>query len=351
MRMNYSGWAMGAALFLAISAQDAAAQADTTSDTTDYEVSNFNSRMLDTPWWGFWYTFTDRLTKTADTSIMGNSYFSNLDSTGSPIYDSLGWPDSTIFPRGRSGDSLDYALRYSWVLGDRPLSCGDSCTYAPYLGFGMGFTSQGAGILNLRGSAHITFWAKSDSADLVFSVAVTDSNTATEDYSRRFTVDNTWKKYDIPLVASALFAQPPYANPKTPFDPTILKGLNFGINKTENPERHINGLTLDDIFIEDWKFVDPMYVPPVDDPIRVAPRAQSGSGRLTIQRSGDLLRLRLPSAYADKQGTVEAMDATGRVLGKVDFGRQAGELVMRLPGSALANSRIFYQIKAREKLR
>jgi len=325
------GMLAGAFLLAAAFSPVSAAPADTTLDTTDYLLDDFDDQSASTPWWGFWFTFTDRNSKTVDTALMGNSFLTTHDSvSGTPLYDSLGFPLPEGWPRGHTGDSLDYGMRMGYVLGDRPLSCGTNCTYAPYVGLGVGFTTQGGRFLNLRGATHFTFWAKADSGTVVVNVAINDTNTASEDYAQRFVIDSTWKKYSVALEASAALKQPEYGG-KGPFDKTIITGAIFGINKGDNALRPANGITLDDVTIENWKFVDPIPPPPPEDPISVRKRLAGISTGFKATRRGNVLRVRMPSSLAGKTGILEAVNATGKVLGRTGFG-PSGDVEFHVEG-------------------
>lgn len=332
MHKTLKGGMLAAAFLVGMTFSAAsAAPADTTLDTTDYLIDDFNDQAASTPWWGFWFTFTDRNSMTADTGVTGNSFLTTHDSiSGSPLYDSIGFPIPAGWPRGRTGDSLDYGMRMGYILGDRPLSCGGTCTYAPYVGLGVGFTTQGNRFLNLRGATHFSFWAKADSGTVTVNVAINDTNTASEDYAQRFVVDSTWKKYSIALEASAAFKQPDYGG-KGPFDKTIITGAIFGINKGDNALRPANGITLDDVMIENWKFVDP-NPPPPEDPISVRKGLKAASTGFKATRRGNVLYVRMPSSLAGKTGVLEAVNASGKVLGRTGFGA-SGEVEMRVEGS------------------
>jgi hypothetical protein len=326
-----SACTLAAGIFLPVGAG-----ADEPADTTDYIMSDFETASLSTPLWGFWYTFTDVNSATAVDTVMGNSYLTSFDEFGQPLLDSLFMPDARTFPPGYSEFSTR-ALRFAYVLGNRRLSCGDSCTYAPYVGFGIGFSTQ-AEYLDLTGSPGIAFWAKAESAPLVMevSVATVDTATGAPDYSMRLAVDTTWKRYTIPLAAGPGFAQPDWG-PRKPFDITKVKGMGFGINRGTNPDDTANAVLIDDLTILDWIYVEPV------DPASVRQGAAASAMRLAIRREGGRVLVRLPSQYSGRTGEVEAVDASGRVRARQAFGAAMQEVALDFGGAVPAG--LLYRVR------
>lgn len=286
----------------------------------DYVVTDFESGQLNTPLNGYWYVFTDRNSATPVDTVFGNSVLTSFDEGGFPFYDSLGNPDPRTFPAGH-GDGSTRALRFAYQLGDRRLSCGESCTYAPYVGFGLGFSTL-ADTVDLTGAAGIAFWAKAEKAPLVLNVSVgtRDTSTTAPDYSQRFVLDTAWKRCTIELKASEAFKQPAYG-PRKPFNPTVVKSMNFGVNRGENDSLPENALHLDDLVILAWSWVDPTAIP------RRPARAGSAP-KLALSWAGSLVRIRLPEAWAGKPGQVQAVDAAGRILGRAAFGPAMHEVAL-----------------------
>lgn len=328
--------ALGAALALP-QALSAAGRAD----TADYVMSDFEAGMLDTPLWGYWYVFTDRNTATAVDTVYGNSFLTTFDSTGFPLFDTLGFPDAKTFPPGYN-ESSTRALRFGYSLGDRKLSCGAACLYEPYVGFGVGFTTR-FDTLDLTGATGIAFWAKADSAPLVMnvSVATKDSVATAADYAKRISVDTAWKRFVIPLAAGPDFLQPTWS-PKKPFRPSQVKGMGFGISRGENTGHPANAVTIDDLTILGWKFVEPDIV---IDPSSTRRSAMPGALRLTVTREGGRAHIRLPARYAGMRGEVEAVDASGRVRARQSFGATMSEVTLEF-GSGAVPAGIQYRVRA-----
>lgn len=330
------------------------AQTDTAAtDTASYVMTNFDDFQLTTPLFGFWFGYTDRNSKAfPDTLLTGESFLWTWDSLGmAPLFDSLGMPDSATFPVGYNG-APGRAMKVGYQLGSRRLTCGGTCSYDPYIGFGTGFSTMGDRTLDLSSATTISFWAKADSAPLVVGVSVSDT-TAAPDYGQNFTLTKEWKQYRITLAASLEFKQPNYGI-KEPFNKKIITGLNFGINKGSNPLIARNAIYVDDITIQNWKYVEPpVEEPPVDTTTAILPgnASRMGAKGIRVSRSGDLIRFSLPAAYANQEGTVEAVDAMGHVLGRARFGRQAGEVAMRITAAANGSKGVYVRVITKAKIR
>src|SRR4051812_32907108 len=95
---------LGAAALAALSVLPVSAQTNPNADTADFVMTNFESPPLSTPFWGYWFTYTDRNSASAmDSTIMGNSYLPlPFDSSGISYYDTLGILDPKIFPIGHT---------------------------------------------------------------------------------------------------------------------------------------------------------------------------------------------------------------------------------------------------------
>lgn len=313
------------------------------ADTSEYMMSDFESgQILGTPLNGYWYNYTDKNTATAIDTVYGNSRITSFDSSGFPFTDSMGYYDARTFPVGRAGDSGTHSLRIAYALGDRKLSCGAACSYDPYIGFGMRFTTN-ADTLDLTGATAITFWAKSEDSTVVVDVSVgtRDTTTGASDYSQSFTIGKEWKQYEILLVTSAVFKQPAWAARK-PFDPKVATGVNFGISLGANPGRPENGILVDDLAVRNWVYVDPNTIP--DALVRRAASDYGGGVRSRPIEGG--LRISLPEAYGMKRGRIEAVDAGGRVLGSSVFSPRMAEVDLLLP-QGRSSGRIMLRIVAK----
>lgn len=298
------------------------------ADTSEYMMTDFESgQILGTPLNGYWYNYTDRNTATAIDTVFGNSRITSFDSSGFPFTDSMGFYDARTFPVGRAGDSGTHSLRIAYALGDRKLSCGGTCSYDPYIGFGMRFTTM-ADTLNLTGATAITFWAKSEDSTVVMDISVgtRDTTTGASDYSQSFTIGKEWKQYEIRLVPSADFKQPAWAARK-PFNLAVATGVNFGISLGANAGRPVNGVLVDDLAIQHWEYVDPNTIPDA-----LVHRDAAAFGRALRSRPIEGgMRITLPEAYAMKRGRIEAVDARGFLLGAKAFSPRMGEVDLRLP--------------------
>ena len=312
------------------------------ADTADYVMTDFESgQILGTPLNGYWYNFTDRNTATSIDSIYGNSRLTSFDSSGFPFTDSLGYYDARTFPPGRSGDSASHCLRFAYALGDRKLSCGAACSYEPYVGFGMRFTTM-ADTVDLTGATAISFWAKAEDSAVTVDVSVgtRDTTPNSADYGQTFTVGPGWKQYTINLAPSGDFKQPTWAAHKT-FNPKVATGVGFGINLGANKARPVNAVLIDDLVIQDWAYVDPNTIPDAIAAHRPAPAV----GGLRAMRTSEGLRVVLPESYRNRGGTLQAVDARGAVRGSAEFAPHTGEAILRLTPSG-GSGRILLRILA-----
>ena len=143
-------------------------------------------------------------------------------------------------------------MRMGYQLGTVRLGCGENSEYAPHVGFAIGFSSEFDPI-ELSKATHITFWAKGrDSLTVNVSLGMRDTVTTAADYSQRFKIDTTWKKYSIELKASDVFKIPAWVTP-FPFEAARVNRMSFSINKDENLAHPDNALYLDDIEIVNWE--------------------------------------------------------------------------------------------------
>jgi hypothetical protein len=316
---------------------------DPPPDTTSFVMSDFENGRQTTPFWGYWYTYTDgKEVSAADTALFGNSMVTSIDSNGQNFTDSLGSPDDRTFPKGHDSLSLN-CQKFGYVLGSRKLSCGGTCNYEAHVGFGTGFTTQ-AQSLDMTGATSISFWAKADTAPLIMSVAVGTIDTVApnaSDYSQLFSITTAWKEYKIFMKPSADLKQPTWSVVKS-FNTKAVKGLGFGINRGDNPDHPTNAVYVDDVTIQNWRFIEPPVIidsTPVDTvPIDTATigikqglaNANSKHG-FSAKRIGDSFLVQLPSSYNNHQGTVEAVTVRGNVVARAAFGIHANQVTMNYP--------------------
>ena len=272
------------------------AQAATADSTGDYLVAGFENNPLSTDLWGYWYFYSDNNVATAIDTVKGNSSLISFPS-GSPLYDTVGNYDTASFPLGRAAEAETRSLRFAYTLGDRKLSCGDSCTYPGFVGMGMAFTTQGDGYLDLSTATSISFWARSDSDTVMTEVSViTLDDPPNGAYSQLFSVGPQWKKYTIKLVASAQFKQPTWVK-QQPFNPKVAKGLAFAVSRSyaQNEKHPTNAIRIDDVTLDAWPFVDPAAI---RAPLRSAGSRQGWrmkiqGSQISIIRDGERVPLNL----------------------------------------------------------
>lgn len=264
----------------------ALAQDAGTADTTNYIMTDFEGSPLGTPLGGFWFFYTDMNTATVIDTVFGNSRITSLDSSLQPLYDSAYNYDVKTFPAGRTGEPGSRALRFAFELGDRPLSCGEACTYEPYVGFGMAFSWM-PDTVDLTGATAISFWAKSEGDTVVTNVSLTlkDTISGSADYAQIFKISGPeWKQYTMKLEPSEDLKQPDWAVAK-PFNLAHAAGLGFNVNRGQNPVDTAGAIQIDDIVIENWQ-----YHYPDNDAIRSRPRTAAGRGGWRLQIQGSQVR-------------------------------------------------------------
>lgn len=298
-------------LFGGVSAQT------TPTDTAHYVMADFESNIQGTPLNGYWFNFTDRGTVSAeDTALMGNSTITSLDSMGNPFYDTNFNYDAKSYPLGRLGEPETHSLHMGFALGNRPLSCGADCSYAPYVGWGLNFTTRFAprNTLDFTGATAISFWAKSDSDTVMVGISVNMSDTTAPnaaDYGTVLQIGPQWKKYTISLGSNTTLSQPGWSSPKE-FNLKNVTGIGFSFNKNDNSNKPTNGIALDDILIENWKFIEPVIEPePEPEPtaIRNAAKSISAHQGLPMQFRNSQMHFMRP-AY----NRIRFMDLNGRTL-------------------------------------
>jgi len=276
-------------------AASAKAQARAYVDTANFVLANFEYNLGGTPWNGYWFDYTDQNSATAaDTTLRGNSTITSMDSTGHPFpNDTLtGDYDPRTYPIGRTGEVGSHSFHMAYALGDRKLSCGASCSYDPYVGWGLNFNYQYPpnDTIDLTGATAISFWAKADTDTVTvsFTVMTWDTTPNFANYSQEYKIGPTWKKYSCNLVASADFKQPSYA-PQIPFNATHATGIGFGFSRTSNSKHPTDGIVLDDVLIEHWT-----DYPPESDAIRALSRVPAAHAGWRLQVQGSQIRLVRP---------------------------------------------------------
>jgi hypothetical protein len=278
------------AAVLGMAAGEVRAQADV--DTNNTVITDFEYNMRTTQWGGYWYSFNDFNSPAAsDTTLRGNSQITSADSLGNPFFDdSTGYYDKRSYPLGRSGEADSHSMRMAFAFGDRLLSCGTGCTYQPYVGWGLRLTYKGRpdDTFDMTGATAITFWAKSDTDTVTvnFSLMISDSIDL-PDYSQAIKVGPVWKQYTVSLnPATTLLMQPTWAAKKA-FDLRHVSGMGFGFNRGENSKVTTNGMSIDEITVVKWRYIDPALV----DGIRPWTRLSASRPGWRLQIKGSQVNL------------------------------------------------------------
>lgn len=285
-----------------------------TVDTVNYLVSDFEGNVDGTTHNGGVHSWTDNgETAFEDTALFGNSRITSVDSFGQYFMDTLGYlPES--FPLGREGLPNTRSKRMGFALGDRKLSCGGTCSYDPHVGWVVNFTYSHPETYNtfdLTGATAISFWAKSDSdtVTFTFSLGIKDTLVSGPDYGAVMKVGPVWKKYTVPL--NSVFLSHPGWGAVKDFNLKMVSGFSFGFNKGQNATRPTNGMSIDDIYIDNWQYVPPPIPEPEPEPepisIRKGLRAASMRGKAPMQDHGPRIHFITPD------GRKLPLDASGRI--------------------------------------
>lgn len=287
-----NGWIMATALAAAAGFGSKEARAQATTDS-NFVLADFETNLQSTRWNGYWFHYDDAGTPAAsDTTLRGNSKITSLDSMGYPFYDDSGYYDKKTYPLGRTGEANTHSSRMAFSFGDRMLSCGTGCSYSPYVGWALIFTTLNGSspndTIDLTGAKAISFWAKSDTDTVTvdFSLIIRDSSNA-PDYSQVIHIGPQWAKYTVSLdPAKTGLTQPTWAAKKA-FNLKHAAGIGFGFNRGENSKVPANGMSIDDILIEGWTWKDPNEI----DAIRPWARASASKAGWRLQIQGSQIRL------------------------------------------------------------
>jgi hypothetical protein len=294
-----------------------------------YTIVNFESGSVQSVLGVYGGSYADNNEKANDTVTFGNSMLTTFTFHEDP--------DSAMWVPGYQEGST--ALQLGYQLGTVRLGCGENCEYAPHVGVATGFSSEFDPI-ELTGATHLTFWAKGrDSLTVNVSVGMRDSVKSPADYSQKFVIDTTWKKYSIELKASTVFTLPNWV-PQIPFDVVRVNHIAFSISKDENLNHPDNALFLDDIEIVNWVL---SYVSGIFKQGRNAAQSRGLRARFT----GDIALVRLPAAFLGKTGVIEALDATGRKVGQAAYGPQALDVSLTVPGASAKSAGLFFRAIAK----
>lgn len=292
-RLSGRKWIM-APVFAAVAGMAAVeARAQAPVDTNNTVIADFESNLMSTMWNGYWFHFNDAASASAaDSTLYGNSTITSLDSLGNPFYnDSTGEFDPRTYPLGHTGEPNTKSSRMAFKLGDRLLGCGAGCSYQPYVGWGLVLTTQRfnpSDTFDLTGATAVSFWAKSDTDTVTVDYSLTIRDTInTSDYSVALKIGPTWAKYTISLnPATTPLKQPTWAA-KKPFDLRHVAGMGFGFNRGENSKFPTNGMSIDDITFENWRYIDPSLI----EGIRSWSRASASRSAFRLQIKGSQVHL------------------------------------------------------------
>lgn len=305
-------------LLAAISLTAVAATAQDITVVADFEEAREFNNIT-----GFWY-YTD------DAGNGGDSKITSGDTTFKPTQ----WNAQSFLAPGQ-GDSK-YAAKLGFTFGTKDLSCGPTCTYKPEVLLGTDVRKVGDSTLDLTGATKFTFWAKADVAMSINVIWVTADITDYSYFRKPVQIKTEWTEHTILLSPSTALSGPGWGQSMNiKFNAAQTKAINFTVSKGLNGSVTSSALYLDNLRFHNWK--------PVTDPNAVrAPSRSAISRALRATADGKSLRFRLPDAYRSVEGTVAAMDLSGRVLAEAGFAKGQENVTLRL--AARPSAAVFFRV-------
>lgn len=223
---------------------------------------------------------------------------------------------------GAGQGGTPYAAKMEFTYGTKKPSCGTGCTYDPEVGLGAEMRTGSDTAADLTGATHISFWVKGSVAMKGRFMAATTDITDYSFYGTDIAVTTEWKEYKIDLKSAAQFAQPTWSADKKPFNFAKVSGLEFSFSKEVNASLKGGTFFLDGVLIHGWTL-------PVD-PVAVRGAKEGAFPRLlAVERDGGYL-VALPKDDIARSGTVLAVAADGKVLGRSAYPRGRTTVSLRL---------------------
>ncbi len=157
------------------------------------------------------------------------------------------------------------AAKIDYEMGPTPLSCGGTCTFGQFIGFGTDFTPSKKA-LDMTGATKITYKAKAAAPTVaVVQVAITSVTTQTGDqqfavHEVTHNIGTSWKTYEVALSETALkdaLKQPSWAKPAVPFNPKECEKISWKISMdaATNPLKGI--ILIDSVMVKSYVWPNP----------------------------------------------------------------------------------------------
>ena len=261
------------------------------ADSTSTLVSDFEDGLGGNNLLGRWFYFNDEASG-------GNSKVTTADT-------SHGWWDSTSLGAGYGGSK--YCGRLGFRFGDKKAGKCDSTACNQWNDAGIGTELKYLdSVQDIRGATSLTFMAKAATPMKVVFLLNTFNVKDYSFYRQTFAIGVDWKQYTVTLKRSASFAQAAWGNPQVPLDLGMVTGISWDATTADNPGLKGDTLSLDDVRINGWKWVDPFGLGIGPRPISMG-AAGSGAGR-----AGGLRHGRILETLQGSDGSLWIGDASGR---------------------------------------
>jgi hypothetical protein len=286
----------------------------------DALMDDFESGMAQNQFFSYWYFYNDA----------ANQGTSKVNSAAAgPGTDLIFDPSVSLAPDegGGSAALIDYEM------GPSPLSCGASCTFGQFVGFGADFAS-GKRALDLTGATKITYKAKASAPmTVVVQLAITSVTSKTDDqqyalHEVTHNIGTAWKTFDVILSGAGAVKQPSWAKPAIPFNPKEAEKISWKISMdaASNPKK--GTLLIDSVVVRNYTWKNP------DDCLDCAAVRGSlpGSSRgLSARASGGTLQASFDFPAGRNVGAAELLDLRGRVLSRANLDVAGGSRSFAMP--------------------
>ncbi|MDB5106196.1 MAG: hypothetical protein JWP91_3885 [Fibrobacteres bacterium] len=218
----------------------------------DALMDNFEAGTNQNKFMSYWYYYNDAV------NLGTSKVISSKPGTGTELlFDptvSLG-ADET----GGKAAKLDYEM------GPTPLSCGGTCTFGQFVGFGTDFTPTKKA-LDLTGATKITYKAKA-AAPTVVVVQVSITSVTSQAGDQQFAVHEvthnigtSWKTYEVALSETALkdaLKQPSWAKPAVPFNPKEVEKIAWKVSMDAATNPLKGTILIDSVVVRNYTWPNP----------------------------------------------------------------------------------------------
>ncbi len=157
------------------------------------------------------------------------------------------------------------AAKIEYEMGPTPLSCGATCTFGQFVGFGTDFTPSKKA-LDLTGATKITYKAKALAPTVVVvQVPITSVTTQTGDqqfavHEVTHNIGTSWKTYEVALSETALkdaLKQPSWAKPAVPFNPKEVEKIAWKISMDAATNPLKGTILIDSVVVRNYTWPNP----------------------------------------------------------------------------------------------